>query len=128
KPVEQPDPIPNPSFSPQGDIRYYEGDIATHGLHITFVADSDNAQLTTPVDEIDSEQREVVLHGNAGNVGERYGHSSDKPLVTTAPTPPPPSRTTCPLMPAAVRGRETAPWVGSIQARSLHCRLDAAMR
>ena len=84
KPAEKPDPIPNPSFSPQGDIRYYEGDIATHGLHITFVADSDNAQLTTPVDEIDSEQREVVLHGNAGNVGERYGHSSDKPLVTTA--------------------------------------------
>jgi hypothetical protein len=82
KPVEKSEPPPNPRFSPQGDIRYYQGDIGTHGLHVMFIADSDNAQLTVPVDEIDTEQRQVVLHGNAGNVGEKYGHSFDKPLLT----------------------------------------------
>ncbi len=81
KPAEQPDPVPNPAFSPQGDIRYFEGDVATHGLHLQFVVDSDNADATVPLDEIDTEQRQVVLHGNQGNVGEQYGHSFDKPLV-----------------------------------------------
>src|SRR5438876_388270 len=81
-----PDPIPDAGFSPQGDIRYYQGDIGTHGLHILFITDSDNAQLTVPVDEIDSEQRQVILRGDPGNVGEQYGHSFDKPLVA-APTP-----------------------------------------
>jgi hypothetical protein len=84
KPVEKSDPPPNPAFSPQGDIRYYQGDIGTHGLHVMFITDSDNAQLTVPVDEIDTEQRQVVLHGHAGNVGEKYGHSFDKPLLTLA--------------------------------------------
>ena len=84
--AELPDPIPDPGFSPQGDIRYYQGDIGTHGLHILFITDSDNAQLTVPVDEIDSEQRQVILRGDPGNVGEQYGHSFDKPLVA-APTP-----------------------------------------
>ena len=64
----------------------YQGDIGTHGLHILFITDSDNAQLTVPVDEIDSEQRQVILRGDPGNVGEQYGHSFDKPLVA-APTP-----------------------------------------
>jgi hypothetical protein len=81
KPVQKPDPAPDPSFSPQGDIRYFQGDIGTHGLHLEFVTDSDNADLTVPVDEIDTEQRQVVLRGNPGNVGEKYGHSFDKPLV-----------------------------------------------
>src|SRR5207249_1795436 len=40
--AELPDPIPDPGFSPQGDIRYYQGDIGTHGLHILFITDSDN--------------------------------------------------------------------------------------
>jgi hypothetical protein len=84
--AELPDPIPDPGFSPQGDIRYYQGDIGTHGLHILFITDSDNAQLTVPVDEIDSEQRQVILRGDPGNVGEQYGHSFDKPLMA-APTP-----------------------------------------
>jgi hypothetical protein len=81
KPVQQPDPAPDPSFSPQGDVRYFQGDVGTHGLHLEFVTDSDNADTTVPVDEIDTEQRQVVLHGNAGNVGEKYGHSFDKPLI-----------------------------------------------
>ena len=75
------DAPPDPGFSPQGDIRYFQGDIATHGLHLEFVVDSDNADATVPVDEIDTEQRQVVLAGDPGNVGEKYGHSFDKPLV-----------------------------------------------
>lgn len=84
KPADTPDPAPNPSFSPQGDIRYFQGDVGTHGLHVEIIVDSDNADTTEPVDEIDTEQRQVVLHGNQGNVGERYGHSFDKPLLTVA--------------------------------------------
>jgi hypothetical protein len=81
KPADTPDAPPDPGFSPQGDIRYFQGDVGTHGLHLEFVTDSDNADLTVPVDEIDTEQREVVLRGDPGNVGEKYGHSFDKPLV-----------------------------------------------
>lgn len=81
KPAETSDPPPNPGFSPQGDVRYYQGDIGTHGLHLELIVDSDNANTTVPVDEIDTEQRQVVLHGNQGNVGEQYGHSFDKPLL-----------------------------------------------
>ena len=69
--------------SPQGDVRYFQGDVGTHGQHILLIADSDNAQLTVPVDEIDTEQRQVILHGRQGNVGEVYGHSFDRPLVPT---------------------------------------------
>ena len=81
KPVDTLDAPPDPSFSPQGDIRYYQGDVGTHGLHLEFIVDSDNAATTVPVSEIDTEQRQVVLHGSAGNVGEQYSHSFDKPLV-----------------------------------------------
>jgi len=84
KPAESPDPAPNPNFSPQGDIRYFQGDVGTHGLHVEFITDSDNAQVAEPIDEIDTEQRQVLLHGNQGNVGEQYGHSFDKPLVAVA--------------------------------------------
>lgn len=80
------DGLPNPNFSPQGDIRYYQGDIGTHGLHLEFIADSDNAQMTVPIDEIDTEQRQVILPGDQGTyaTGEAFGHSFDKPLVTLA--------------------------------------------
>jgi len=82
KPSESPDPVPDPTFSPQGDVRYYQGDVGTHGLHIELIPESDNAQLTAPVDEIDSQQTQVVLPGNQGNVGEQYGHAFDRPLVS----------------------------------------------
>jgi hypothetical protein len=77
------DGLPNPSFSPQGDVRYFQGDVGTHGLHVEFIADSDNAQMTVPIDEIDTEQRQVILPGDQGSyqTGELYGHSFDKPLV-----------------------------------------------
>jgi len=81
----------NPGFSPQGDIRYYQGDIGTHGLHLMFVGESDNAYQTVPLTEIDSVQRMVIRPGceNPGdpaacNVGDAFGRSNDVPLETIA--------------------------------------------
>ncbi len=70
------DGIPKP-----GDQQYYQGDIGTHGLHLMFQLDSDNARLQEPIDEIVSEQRIVLLPGQQGNVGEQYGREFEKPLV-----------------------------------------------
>ena len=64
-------------------MRYFQGDIGTHGLHVMMIADSDNAQMTVPVDELDSEQIQVILPGRQDNVGEAYGRAFEKPLVTT---------------------------------------------
>ncbi len=61
---------------------FYQGDIATHGVHIELIADSDNAFTTVPLDEIDAEQTVVLLPGDRGNVGEQYGRAFEKPLVT----------------------------------------------
>ena len=83
-PAGQNDPAPDPNFSPQGDVRYFQGDIGTHGLHVMMVADSDNLQATVPVDELDSEQTQVILPGRQANVGEAYGRAFEKPLVVTA--------------------------------------------
>ncbi len=63
--------------------KFWQGDIATHGLHVQLIADSDNANLTKPVDEIDFEQRMVVLPGNQPNIGDRYGRSVEFPLQTS---------------------------------------------
>jgi hypothetical protein len=68
--------------------KFWNADIATHGLHINLIADSDNAYQTVPVDEIDSEQRMVVLPPSVVdptgkstvNVGEQYGRSVEYPL------------------------------------------------
>ena len=49
---------------------YYQGDIGTHGLHLLFQLDSDNARQEVPIDEIVSEQRIVLLPGQQANVGE----------------------------------------------------------
>jgi hypothetical protein len=49
------------------------------------VADSDNARLTLPVDEIVAQQRMVMLPGQRdGAAGEKYGREFEKPLVGTA--------------------------------------------
>jgi len=69
--------------APEGSDRFFQGSIATHGLHLLFLVDSDNARLTYPVNEIVAEQRMVMLPGDPGNVGERYGRGFEKPLVTT---------------------------------------------
>jgi hypothetical protein len=68
---------------PNGDPKYFQGDIATHGLHILTIAESDNARQTVPLTEIVAEQRMVFLPGDRGNVGEQYGRSFEKPLVAT---------------------------------------------
>ena len=66
-----------------GDPAYWQGSIATHGLHLLFVADSDNARQTFPVDEIVAETRMVMLPGRRdGSVGEQYGRDFVKPLVS----------------------------------------------
>ena len=74
---------------PDGTDRYYQGSIATHGLHILLVADSDNARLTVPTTEMVAEQRMVMLPGfRDGTAGEQYGRGFEKPLApAVAPTP-----------------------------------------
>jgi hypothetical protein len=72
--------------------KFWNGDIATHGLHLNLIADSDNAYQTEPIDEVDSVQRMVVLppdvvdpsRSTSGtvNVGEQYGRSVEYPLQT----------------------------------------------
>ena len=81
------------SFGDGRPRKFWNADMATHGLHINLIADSDNAYQTVPIDEIDSEQRMVVLPPEivdpqqtpAGtvNVGEQYGRSIEYPLQTT---------------------------------------------
>ena len=68
----------------EGDPRYYQGSIGTNGVHILLIADSDNANMTVPVTEIDGDQRIVVLPPQDGNVGELYGRGTEKPLVAVA--------------------------------------------
>jgi hypothetical protein len=68
---------------PQGSDHFFQGSIATHGLHLLLVAESDNARATVPLTEIVGDQRLVVLPGDPGNVGERYGRGFEKPLVPT---------------------------------------------
>ena len=60
---------------------FFQGDIATHGIHVEFIAEADNAFTTLPITEIDAEQRIVVLPGRQPNVGEQYGRGSEKPLI-----------------------------------------------
>jgi hypothetical protein len=67
---------------PDGSDHFYQGSIGTHGLHLLFLADSDNARQTVPVDEIVSNWQMTFLPGDPGNVGERYGRDFEKPLVT----------------------------------------------
>ncbi len=65
-----------------GDPAFWQGSIATHGMHLLFVADSDNARQTFPVDEIVAETRMVMLTGRRdGSAGEQYGRDFVKPLV-----------------------------------------------
>jgi hypothetical protein len=80
---------------PQGSDHFFQGSIGTHGLHLLFLADSDNARLTVPTDEIVSDWSMAMLPGNPGNVGEAYGRTFERPLVATvadAPNPPPAGR------------------------------------
>jgi hypothetical protein len=64
-----PDRHPREDGLPEASDRFYQGSIGTHGVHILFIADSDNARQTVPLTEIVSEQRMVMLPGDPGNVG-----------------------------------------------------------
>ncbi len=81
--------LPRQCWKPQdgipaaGDQRYYQGDIGTHGLHLLFQLESDNARQQVPIDEIVSEQRMIMLPGQQGNVGEQYGREFEKPVVVS---------------------------------------------
>jgi len=66
---------------PADDERFFQGSIGTHGVHLLFLADSDNARQTVPLTEIIQEWNMVMLPGDPGNVGERYGRQLEKPLV-----------------------------------------------
>ena len=77
-PAQQPDPPPDHSFGPQGDVRYFQGDIATHGLHLLFTSDSDNADATVPVDEVDATDSWLILPPNEPNVGAQ----ASQPFLT----------------------------------------------
>jgi hypothetical protein len=60
---------------------FFQGDIATHGVHLELIVDSDNAFVPVALTELDVEQRIVLLSGRRANVGEQYGRGAEKPLV-----------------------------------------------
>ena len=68
---------------PNGSDHYFQGSIGTHGLHLLFLVDSDNARLTIPTTEIVSNWQMTMLPGDPGNVGEQYGRAFEKPLLAT---------------------------------------------
>ena len=84
KPAQAPDPIPDPRFGPQGDVRYFQGDIATHGLHLLFTSDTDNANATVPLDEEDSLDTQLILPPNMGNVGQAASQPYTTPIQAVA--------------------------------------------
>jgi hypothetical protein len=67
--------------APNDSDHFYQGSIGTHGVHLMFLVDSDNARMTVPVTEIIQEWNMVMLPGNPGNVGEVYGRQLEKPLI-----------------------------------------------
>jgi hypothetical protein len=67
-----------------GDDHFYQGSIATHGVHLLFLADTDNARQTKPLPEIVKEWNMIMLPGDPGNVGESYGRALENPLLALA--------------------------------------------
>jgi hypothetical protein len=75
---------PEAGLPEPGSDRFFQGSIATHGMHLLFLAESDNARQTVPLTEIVSEWQMVMLPGERpASDGERYGRAFEKPLVTT---------------------------------------------
>lgn len=66
------------------DGPFRQGLIGAHGVQLLFAAETDNAMLTAPVNEISQETRMVVLPGDPGNVGSSYALATDLPLQPTA--------------------------------------------
>jgi hypothetical protein len=66
---------------PNGDPRFFQGSIATHGVHLLFIADSDNARQTVPLDEVVSTQDMAMLPGDQpGAVGASFGQAWQQPV------------------------------------------------
>jgi hypothetical protein len=77
---------------PDGSDRFYQGSIATHGLHILAIAESDNARQTVPLTEIVGNQRLVMLPGwKGGTSGEQYGRGFERPFRRIVVDPPNPA-------------------------------------
>jgi hypothetical protein len=69
---------------PAASDHFYQGSIGTHGMHLLFLVDSDNARQTVPLTEIVADWRMVMLPGQQGaTAGEQYGRGFEKPLLTT---------------------------------------------
>jgi hypothetical protein len=89
EPRETSDGTPRRCWTPDDgpvddDERFFQGSIGTHGVHLLFVGESDNARLTKPVNEIVNEWQMVMLPGQRDATdGERYGRAFEKPLVAT---------------------------------------------
>ena len=75
---------------PNASERFFQGSIGTHGLHLLFLVDSDNARQTVPLNEIVSEWRMVMLPGDqtAGGrgpeAGQEYGEGFKQPVEQQA--------------------------------------------
>jgi hypothetical protein len=87
KKTQSPDPAPDPGFGPQGDVRYLQGDVATHGQHMLFLVESDNADQTTAIDEVDAADYQLILPPGLGNVGAQAARSYLLPIPTAVVTP-----------------------------------------
>jgi hypothetical protein len=72
---------------PDGTSRFFQGSIATHGVHLLFVAESDNARQQVPIDEIVSIQDMAMIPGQQpGSVGASFGQVFAQPSrVTVGP-------------------------------------------
>jgi hypothetical protein len=75
---------------PNSDERFFQGSIGTHGLHLLFLVDSDNARQQVPLNEIVFDWRMVMLPGDqtAGGrgpeAGQQYGDTFQHPVEQEA--------------------------------------------
>jgi hypothetical protein len=111
RPSQQQDPPPDPTFGPQGDVRYFEGDIATHGLHLLFTGDADNADQTVPLTEVDAVDNQVILPPMQSNVGAAYTEQFTIPILPLV-TPFPLGSATVPVPDVVGAGLPTTPISG----------------
>ncbi|MDQ3936087.1 MAG: hypothetical protein M3340_15805 [Actinomycetota bacterium] len=64
---------------PDGSDRFFQGSIGTHGMHLLFIVDSDNARTTVPLNEIVSDWRMAMLPGAAPPAGPGGGEQGGDP-------------------------------------------------
>jgi hypothetical protein len=70
----------HPEDGAPGSDKFFQGSIATHGVHLLFIADSDNARQTVPIDEVVSEQDMAMLPGKQPpTTGQGVGQQWQRP-------------------------------------------------